>query len=867
MQASNASPWRAPRAGASSQNGKPHRAAAGWIWRMAWRDSRTHRRRLLLFVSAITLGIAALVAISSLRDNLAAAMQAQARVLLGADLVIFGRQPFAPEIEALFDSLGGRQARAVRFSSMVYFPKQGGTRLARIKAVAGDFPFYGQLETDPPAAAVSYREGQNALVEEGLLLQYQAAVGDSIKIGNLTFRIAGRLLRIPGESAANAFLGPRVFIPLRFLEATQLVQRGSQIVYSVQFQLDPGVDAGRLVRALQPRLARHRLSSETVASRTQELGRAMQNLTRFLNLAGFMALLLGGIGVASAIHVYIKQKLETIAVLRCLGAAVRQTFGIFLVQTVMMALLGAAGGAALGVYLQTLLPRVLGDFLPVELEMRLSWRAVADGIITGLGLSLLFALLPLPGIRKISPLLSLRSTFEAQPAASRNGLRWLLHAAIALAVTAFAMRQMENAVQGVFFTAAVGVTFGLLAGLAKLLTRTVRRYFPGHWSFVWRQGLANLHRPNNQTLMLLLALGFGTFLLTTLYLTRETLLRQVELTGANQQPDLVLFDVQPDQAAALAALLRSFHLPLLQQVPVVTMRLESINGTPTRVLQRDSTAGIPEWALRREYRCSYRDHLNDNETLLAGKLQRRSSPDDSILVSLEEDIARDLKVKLGDELVFDVQGVLLPTRVGSLRRVNWQRMMPSFFVLFPGGVLENAPQFQVLVTRAGNAELSARVQRAVVQQFPNVSAIDLALILTTVDAILSRAALVIRFMAFFSVLTGLVVLAGAVITSRYQRIQESVLLRTLGAHRRQVIQIMTIEYFLLGGLAAVTGMLLAFAGTWALARFVFEVTFAPALLPSSVIALAVIALTILLGMLNSRGIVDRPPLEVLRAET
>jgi putative ABC transport system permease protein len=330
---------------------------------------------------------------------------------------------------------------------------------------------------------------------------------------------------------------------------------------------------------------------------------------------------------------------------------------------------------------------------------------------------------------------------------------------------------------------------------------------------------------------------------------------------------LVLFDIQPDQSANVAELIKSFGLPVMQHVPIVTMRLESLNGKSTRMLQKDSTAGIEGWALRREYRSSYRDSLNANETLIAGQLQTAgTSPSDSILVSLEEDIANDLKVKLGDEIVFDVQGVPIATRVGSLRRVNWRRVMPSFFVIFPSGVLENAPQFHVLVTRAGQAGLSADVQRAVVQRFPNVSAIDLALILTTADAILNKVAFVIRFMALFSIFTGLAVLAGAVITSRYQRIQESVLLRTLGANRRQVIKVMTIEYLLLGGLASFTGLLLALAGTWALAHFVFEASFSPALLPSTGIMITVIGLTILLGMLNSQGIVDRPPLEVLRAE-
>lgn len=834
---------------------------------MAWRDSRQHRRRLLLFISSITLGIAAVVAINSLRQNLEQAIDEQAKVLLGADLMISGRQPFTAPAEALFDSLGGQQAREVRFSSMAYFPKTDGTRLVRIKALEGDFPFYGEFETEPAQAAVSFRAGQNALVDEALLLQYQAEVDDSIKVGALKFRIAGRLKKVPGESAANAVFGPTVFIPLQYLPATDLIQRGSQITYSVLFKFDEPVDIPQLVERIKPRLREDRLRTETVASRKEDLGEAMQNLTRFLNLVGFMALLLGGIGVASAIHVYIKQKLGAIAVLRCLGAQARQTFNIFLVQTLAIGLLGSFIGAGLGILLQQLLPQILGEFLPVRLHVSISWGAVVEGMLIGASMTLLFALLPLVAIRKISPLLSLRSAYEALNPAGRDKLRVLLYLLIVVAIGLVSMRQMQSGPQGLSFTLAIAAAFGLLAGAAKLLTRTIRKYFPNSWSYVWRQGLANLYRPNNQTVMMMLAIGFGTFLIATLYLTRETLLRQVELTSADQQPDLVLFDIQPDQSENVAALVRSFGLPVMQHVPVVTMRLESINGKSVRELQQDTTNGIRRWALRREYRSSYRDSLNDNETLLAGQLQKgRGNPEEPVLVSLENDIADDLRVSVGDEIVFDVQGVPIATRVGSIRRVNWQRVMPSFFVIFPSGVLENAPQFHVVVTRAGKTELSAEVQRAVVRQFPNVSAIDLSLILMTAETILSKVSFVIRFMALFSIFTGLAVLAGAVITSRYQRIQESVLLRTLGANRRQVIKIMTIEYLFLGGLAAITGLLLALAGTWGLVFFVFKTSFVPALIPSVAIVIIVAGLTLVLGMLNSRGIVDRPPLEVLRAE-
>jgi putative ABC transport system permease protein len=826
-----------------------------WAWKMAWRDSRNHRRRLLLFMSSITVGIAALVAISSLGKNLEAAIDEQAKSLLGADLLIRSRDPFTPATEALFDSLGGQQSREVGFASIVYFLKNAGTRLARIRAVEGDFPFYGEFETVPPDAAKSFRTGQSALVEEALLLQYGAEVGDSIKVGAMKFRIVGRLKKMPGESAASAFIGPRVYFPLAYLEQTQLMQRGSQITYAIYFKFEPDLDTQKLVEKIKPHLDEHRLRSETIATRKEDLSEAMQNIASFLNLVGFIALLLGSVGVASAIHVYVKQKLDAIAMLRCLGAVARQTFNIFLIQALVLGLLGSVLGAVIGIYIQTLLPKVLSDFLPVKLTTAVSWAAIAEGMWLGLGMALLFALLPLISIRNVSPLLTLRSAYETAAFAGRDPWRWLLYALMAFAISGFAMRQMQGWMQGIIFALAVGASFALLSGVARLLTAATRKFFPEAWNYVWRQGLANLFRPNNQTLMLMLAIGFGSFLIATLYLTQHTLLRQVSLTGADQQPNLVFFDIQSDQQAQVADLIRSFGLPVMQQVPIVTMRLEKVKGRDVRELQKDSTLGIPGWALRREYRSSYRDRLNENEKLVASIARNLKDPSDTIYVSLEEGIAEELRVNIGDELVFDVQGVPMITRIGSLRQVNWQRIMPSFFVLFPAGVLESAPQFQVLVTHASSTEQSAHLQRAVVQQFPNVSTIDLALILNTVDAILKKVAFVIRFMALFSILTGLLVLAGAVITSRYQRIQESVLLRTLGADRRQVLRIMTIEYFFLGGFAAFTGLLLASIASWALAKFVFETSFSPAILPMAIILIIVMGLTILIGLLNSRGII------------
>jgi putative ABC transport system permease protein len=297
------------------------------------------------------------------------------------------------------------------------------------------------------------------------------------------------------------------------------------------------------------------------------------------------------------------------------------------------------------------------------------------------------------------------------------------------------------------------------------------------------------------------------------------------------------------------------------------MRLEAVKGKSVQQILNDPNRSIPEWLLQREYRSTYRENLTDTEKTIDGVWQGRVSADSTTVpISLEEGVAKNLKVTVGDELLFDVQGVSLKATVGSIRKVEWERVEPNFFVVFPAGILENAPQSYVLATRVESNEVSAKLQRVLVQRFPNVSAIDLALILSTIDGILSKIAFVIRFMALFSIATGLTILAGAVVTTRYQRIHESILLRTIGASRAQITQITLIEYLFLGSFAALSGIILAWVGTWALSHFVFDIVFVPKLLPNLVALIAVVGLTLLTGMLNSRGIYDRPPLELLRAE-
>ncbi len=833
---------------------------------MAWRDSRTSRKRLLLFSSSIVLGIAALTAIGSLGVNLRQAIDGQARMLLGADLALSSRREFSPEEERLFQRLGGAQARETSLTTMIYFSRNEATRLIQLRALAGGFPFYGKLETEPGNAADEFQRGDGALVEESLLTQFNARVGDTIRLGKLTTRIAGSLKKVPGETVAFAAMAPRVYLSMDGLQKAGLLRPESLARFKVYFQFRPGLEVEKLVEEIQPELDKFRLNSETVAQRKRDLGRAMDNLYHFLNLAGFIALLLGGVGVAGATQAHVKEKLVTVAVLRCLGGSIAQTFAIYLAQAMALGLFGSILGAALGLAIQSALPKVLADFIPFSLPLETSWWTVARAIAIGFVSCVLFALLPLLAVRRVSPLAALRATFEPS-AARRDPLRRLVGICLAAGILVFALFETRDWRMGLGFTAGLAVAFVLLAGTAKMLMLLTRRCVSPTLPFVWRQGLANLHRPNNRTLLLLLSLGLGTFLMAGLYLVQQTLLTQLVSAAGRNQANTILFDIQPDQREGVTNAIHSLHLPLLDEAPIITMRLASVKDRTVESLLADKQRPIQKWTLRHEYRCTFSDHLRDGEKLVAGTWHPETIGNGEVApISLEEGVAKDLRVGLGDSLVFDVQGVPLKTRVASLREVDWRRVQPNFFVVFPRGVLEDAPAMRVLTTRVPSVEESARLQREMIKRFPNVSIIDLRLVLETLDSILDRISFVVRFMALFTVATGLLVLVGALLTGRYQRIRESVLLRTLGASRGQILKILFVEYLALGLLAALTGIFLAVIGAGALARFVFHVRFAPQATPLIVAALAVPGLTVLTGMLMSRGVLNHPPLSIIRSE-
>ncbi|NHF57812.1 FtsX-like permease family protein [Flavobacteriaceae bacterium TP-CH-4] len=831
---------------------------------MAWRDGRASIQRLLLFMASIILGIAALVSIQSFGGNLKENFTLQSKSLMGSDFIIVSRQPPTERVQQLIDSLGGANATEINFPSMVAFPGKQATKLAFVRGINGGYPFYGSLETQPPSAAIDYQGNGGALVDATLMLQYDLKVGDSIKVGLVTLPIAGSITSGPGSTGVSTSVAPPIYIPYRYIDETGLVQTGSRVEYKNYFVANPEPDYVALAKTLDPILDAENADLDTHESTGRRLGRRYNNFGKFLNLVAFIALLLGCVGIASSVHIYIKEKLSSLAVLKCLGATRKQTFLIYLIQIAGMGFLGGLIGTGIGLGLQQLFPYILKDFLPLELEVSVSLQPLIIGPLLGLVMSVLFALSPLLGTWYVSPLQALRIQEHTSPKARRVTI--IVMTAILIFLFVFSFWILKNLSFALAFVFGIVVVFSVLAFVAFLFMKAVKRYFPASWGFTARQSLLNLYRPNNQTLVLLLAIGVGSFLISTLYFTRDILRERTSLEATGKTPNLILMDVQTDQTEAAAASIRNNGLPVIDNFPIVTMRVQRIKGRSVNDIREDTTSTINRWILNHEFRTTYRDSLVASETLASGEWNPEFTQGDAIPISLSDNVARDAQVVEGDTLVFNVQGVLMETVVANTRAVDWGRMQMNFSIVFPRGVLENAPQFHVLSTSAPNEKTSAKLQRELVRKFPTVSIIDVRQLLVLVQDILDKIAWVINFMAFFSILTGIIVLIGSVRNSKYQRIKENVLLRTLGAKSKQILNITALEYFYLGVLGSGIGIVLSFFGSQLLASFVFDTEFTPSWIPFLIVLPGITVLVLLIGLFNSRSVLNSPPLEVLRKE-
>lgn len=845
---------------------------ASSLFGLAWREGRFARRRLLLYMSSISLGVAALVAIDSFGSNVTESIREQSRELLGGDVSLNSRAKFPAALDSLVDSLkanGFGVARITTFPSMASAPRTNLTRLVQIRAVDPSWPLYGTVETSPANQAAAIQQRHAALVDHSVLVALGARVGDTITVGMASFAIAGTIERVPGDVGIASTIVPRVIVGSRYLAETRLLMFGSRSEREVLIRTTPTLGATRLAARLRPRVARGTVRLRTATETQANVSEGFQKLTQFLGIVGLVALLLGGVGVASGVHAFVTAKIDVAAVLRCLGASSRQVLLIYSLQAAAMGLLGAAAGTLLGVAVQLLLPHVAGSILPVRVAIHLDPRAIWLGLSVGVWVAITFALWPLVALRRVSPLQTLRR--EADAEALQLGRFDIARVAVAVALVAsvavIVFARTATPREGIGFNVGIAIVVGVLAAAAALVARLARTTLRAHWPFAVRHGISSLYRPGNQTRAVMLALGFGVFLVSTLYQVGGLLVRRFTIAADAASANVVFFDAQPDQVAGLDSAIRAGRWTVVQTMPIVTLRIAALNGRPVdSVIVERKRARNQNWMWRREYRSTYRDTLVASERITAGHWFTPSAgaADTIPEVSLDADIAREMRLTLGDTLTWDLQGVPVRTRVTSFREINWAQFTPNFYAVFERAALAGAPAQYVVLARVPGDTAVARLQRDVVVRWPNVSSIDLSLIQRTIEGIVRQMATAVRFLALFSVAMGLPVLFSAVAATRRARMREGVLLKTLGATRGQVRAVLAAEYAALGAMGALTGLLLSVGGAWALAHWVLQIDFVPSISPLIVILLGMLALALSVGLLAGRDVFAGTPMDALR---
>ncbi|MEO7458174.1 MAG: FtsX-like permease family protein [Gemmatimonadaceae bacterium] len=834
------------------------------------------RRRLLLSMSSITLGVAGLVAIDSLSENATSGVHDQARSLVGGDVAMSPRDSLPPDVVHVIDSLRARGTAVASQTSLMSMASGGGEalRLVQVRAVTSEYPFFGAVRTAPVAAWSKLQSGPHAVVDPAVLSGLGLHEGDSLSLGGVRFAIIGTIRDVASDVAIATTLGPRVYIPARFLPATHLLGLGSRSQQDIVLRLAPPLDEELFSSRFAPRFARGGVRVRTAEQNANRVSETIGYLRNFLAIVGLIALLLGGIGVASGVRAFVLRKIDTVAVLRCLGATSGQVLRIYVTQAALLGFVGATVGAALGVGLQFALGSAVGRYLPAGMTVVLAPGPIFYGIATGVWVALVCSLQPLLALRRVSPLQALRREDDSAALGTRADwlARFVAVAAVAslLVVTLARARRWQ---EGVAFAIGILVVIGALWVAATLLSRGARRIVRPRWPFPMRHGIASLHRPGNQTRAVVVSLGFGVFLIGTLYQTQSTLLAVMAARIAQLDANVVFFDIQSDQGAGVDSVLALHHAKVLTRIPILTVRIGAINGRPLAQLMADTSSdarprdargdqGQPRRAVGREWRATYADTMSATETIVAGHWFG-GAPRGTGEVSLDSGAARRLRVKVGDMVQWQLQGVPIATRVTSLRAVDRTQLQPNFQVVFPTALVRGAPMQFVVLANAKPDSVPA-VQRDVVGRFSNVSTVDLSVVEATITAVLAKVDAAIRGLTVLCVLLAIPVLFSAVAATRRERLREAVLLKVLGATRRQVGRMLVTEYLIIGALGSLAGILLSAIAAWLLTHFVFKVPFAAAPAPALGIAALMTSVVVTIGILTGREVFTSTPMAALR---
>jgi putative ABC transport system permease protein len=837
----------------------------------AVRETRSAWKRLVFFFICIAIGVGAIVALRSVIQSVRRVLTNEARTLIAADILLSTDRPWQAGTEERIAArvAGIRQANridSIEMATMARPANEGAgiTKVVELRAVQAGFPFYGQLTLqDGRPYSHALLENNGALARPELLAQLGLDVGDEIAIGRARFTIRGVIASEPGRSLSAFSLGPRVLIDYADLPDTGLLAFGSRVVRQMLLRV-PESEIDSLTRGLQTELRPQFVRVRSYRDRQEQIGEDFLRAENYLSLVGLVIVVLGGIAVSSVTRVFVRQKIKSIAVMKCVGATSRQILAIYLLQALSLGVLGGAIGVALAGAAIAAIPSDMTQIGTLTVAYGLSWSAAAQGMGIGVLVSLLFAMVPLLEIRQVRPSLLLRQETGTR---KRDWFQLAASGVVAVALVALASWQAASLRIGLSVCAGfIGLTL-ILHAAGYLLTRLTAPLARSRW-FPLRQAVLHLGRPGNQTRVILLTVGLGTFFIMGVRGLQVSLLDQFALQIGDEAPDLFLVDIQQSQAGPLRVFLKE-RLPADSQPMLIPVLRARVTGKGVRLEDVEDLRG--RGMLSREYTITYRPGLESNETLVEGRFPHRWSSADAGLpeVSIEEGIVDRFGIHVGDVMRFDVLGRAINARVSGIRKVEWrQGRSGGFMFVFGAGTFEEAPHWFIAPVRADlvDAAARARLTHDLVVRFPNVSVIDLREILEAVRKVFGVVTVAIDVVGSLVVLTGGLILVGAVAVTKFQRVYEAAIFKTLGASSRAIAAMLMIEYGLLGTLAGAVGSFGALALAWGISRYVLDIPWRPALHENLIGTIFTSLLIMTIGVAASADVLKRKPLAALRAE-
>lgn len=834
-------------------------------WRLARRELRGGLKGLRVFWLCLMLGVTIIAAVGSVSAAVVGGLNADARALLGGDVTIqVNHREIAAEPLAYLHG-EGRVSVVAETRTMIRTRDNARQELAELKGVDAAYPLYGVLELEPPQAPQAAL-GQDAAGQWGtaldrrLLQALDLHVGDLVRIGEGEYKVRAVIQREPDRSGRSLLFGATVLVARASLPSTHLIVPGSLVRFSYRLALPPERDSGLWAQEFHSRFPDTGWRVRTMQNATPRVERLVENLSDFLQLVGLTALLVGGVGVSNAVSSYLTGKARSIATMKCLGASTTLVFQTYLLQTMTLAATGVVAGLVVGAAAPVLLVRLLGPVLPVPLSIGVYPGPLLLAAAYGLLTALVFSLLPLARVRDV-PAAEVFRGAVVRPA-GRPGARTLAAVAVGMcALAALAVVTTAERANAAWFIGGATATLGLFYGVGRAAVALAR--MAGRPAIATlRLALTNLYRPGAPTTSVVVSLGLGLTLLVALALVEGNLMRQVRQTLPQQAPNFFFIDIQPAQVEGFEELVRAVPGEVtLERVPMIRGRITEIDGVP---VEQVTIGEGSAWAVEGDRQLTWGATPPGDSTVVAGEWWPATYTGPP-LISLEADIARDFGVDVGDTLTFNILGRTFVTPIANIRTVRWDSMGINFAVVFAPGLLESVPHSQIATVRMP-PEHEADLQRALSEQFPNISAIRIADVVDAVSIILRRIGFAVRLVAGVAVLAGVLVLGGAVATEHRRRVYDAVVLKVLGATRGDILRAYCLEYGMLGLVTAVIAGAVGCGVSYAVMTFVMRADWT--LLPRTLLATTAgaLALTLTAGMVGTWRALGYPASVTLRNE-